>query len=34
LAEEDPETRRRAEALVHLLGARGMTMFRDLVSDG
>lgn len=34
LAVEDPETRRRAETLVHLLGARGMTMFRDLVSDG
>jgi hypothetical protein len=34
LAVEDSETRRRAEALVHLLGARGMTMFRDLVADG
>ncbi len=34
LANDDAETRGRAEALVHLLGARGMTMFRDLVSDG
>ena len=34
LADDDAETRGSAEALVHLLGARGMTMFRDLVSDG
>jgi len=32
LASEDAETRRDAEELVHLLGARGMTEFRDLVS--
>jgi hypothetical protein len=33
LAGEDEDTRREAEELVHLLGARGMTEFRDLVPD-
>jgi hypothetical protein len=33
LASEDADTRREAEELVHLLGARGMTEFRDLVAD-
>jgi hypothetical protein len=32
LTADNPDTRARAEALVHLLGARGMTLFRDLVS--
>lgn len=32
LTHADPETRKKAEDLVHLLGARGMTEFRDLVS--
>jgi len=32
LATNDSDVRAQAEALVHLLGARGMTMFRDLVS--
>jgi hypothetical protein len=34
LATDDEETRRDAQELVHLLGARGMTEFRDLVSNG
>jgi hypothetical protein len=33
LANAAPETRKEAEDLVHLLGARGMTEFRDLVSE-
>jgi hypothetical protein len=33
LTHADPETRKKAEGLVHLLGARGMTEFRDLVSE-
>jgi hypothetical protein len=33
LANANPETRKKAEDLVHLLGARGMTEFRDLVSE-
>ncbi|HEX4114904.1 MAG TPA: hypothetical protein VHY18_03420 [Solirubrobacteraceae bacterium] len=33
LASDDEDTRSDAQQLVHLLGARGMTEFRDLVSD-
>jgi hypothetical protein len=33
LTHADPETRKEAERLVNLLGARGMSQFRDLVSD-
>jgi len=33
LASDDADTRRAAEELVHLLGARGMIEFRDLVPD-
>jgi hypothetical protein len=33
LATEDVDARREAEELVHLLGARGMTEFRDLLPD-
>jgi hypothetical protein len=33
LAAEDADTRREAVGLVHLLGARGMTEFRDLATD-
>jgi hypothetical protein len=34
LLSEDADTRRDAVELVHLLGARGMTEFRDLAEDG
>ncbi|HUB35909.1 MAG TPA: hypothetical protein VL972_03730 [Solirubrobacteraceae bacterium] len=33
LTTDDGDTKREAVALVHLLGARGMNEFRDLVSD-
>lgn len=32
LSSEDPEAKRRAETVVHLLGARGLPSFRELLS--